>query len=595
MIARKRVKFSLKSFLVGGVVGFCFLLLLSLFLMGTYHLIFWGKVYPGVEVGGVLLGGKSREEAERIFSSWEKSQKLDQLKLILDKRVWIIDLEKSEIDYDTKKSVERGCSHGRKSGVVRGLREKYFALREGVRIGAVYKLDEGELKDQIASIGAQLMIPAIEPEVEVLEATPAGKLSRVVVREGENGQELDEGKVFEIIKQKLAYFDKSQLLLPVVEVRPKLTESEIEKVRERAEKLLDKQLLILTEEQKWTLKERDLIKFLGLKGGFDEERIASYAAQLAESVDKKPQNAAFSFDGVRVTEFRPGKDGLTLDQEGTKTSLTKKLHELEKEDGKTDKIILEVKKTPPEISTEEVNSLGIKELLGKGESYFRGSIAGRIHNIDLASSRINGILVKPGEVFSLNQALGEVSKKTGYKEAYVIKEGKTILGDGGGVCQVSTTLFRAVLRAGLPILERRAHAYRVSYYEQGFPVGQDATVWEPAPDFKFKNDTPASILVQRVFNRGNRYLSFEMYGTSDERRVTITNSKIWDQTPPPPDLYVDDPTLPAGVVKQIDWKAWGAKASFGWKVTRNGEVLQDRVFYSAYRPWQAVFLRGTGG
>ncbi len=86
-----------------------------------------------------------------------------------------------------------------------------------------------------------------------------------------------------------------------------------------------------------------------------------------------------------------------------------------------------------------------------------------------------------------------------------------------------------------------------------------------------------------------------MYGTSDERRVTITNSKIWDQTPPPPDLYVDDPTLPAGVVKQIDWKAWGAKASFGWKVTRNGEVLQDRVFYSAYRPWQAVFLRGTGG
>jgi vancomycin resistance protein YoaR len=246
------------------------------------------------------------------------------------------------------------------------------------------------------------------------------------------------------------------------------------------------------------------------------------------------------------------------------------------------------------IKTEEVNDLGIKELLGRGISYFRGSIASRIHNIQIASSRLNGILIPPGETFSFNQTLGEVSQATGYKEAYIIKEGRTILGDGGGVCQVSTTFFRATLDAGLPIIERAPHAYRVYYYEQNSQVGVDATVWEPSPDLKIKNDTPAHILVQAYVNPSQYRLTFEFYGTSDGRKATISKSRIWDQTPPPPDLYQDDPTLPTGTTKQIDWSAWGAKVAFDWKVERGGEILQERTFYSSYRPWQAVFLRGTG-
>ena len=595
IMGKLKCSFSLRSFLSGVLVSLVFLGILGICLIFIYHLFFWGNIYPGVRIGGFSLGGKPWGEAINLFSSYVESQKFNDLRLNFDKRVWFIDLKVVGLRYDIQKSVERGYFYGRELGFLEELKRKYLALKDGAEIEAVYKLSEDELKSEVASIGAQLAIPAMEPQIEVFEATPAGEKSRVVVRQGENGRELEEKKVLEMVKKRLAYFDKAQIRLPMVDVKPKLTEEEIERARERAEKLLEKKLLILGEEQKWELKEKDLISFLNFKQGFEEEKIASYAAGLAESIDRKPQSAAFVFDGVKVTEFRPGKDGLTLNQEETRKSLTEKLGELEKGQTKEEKITLMVKKTAPEIGTEEVNNMGIKELLGKGESYFRGSIAGRIHNIDLASSRINGLLVKPGEVFSMNQALGEVSKNTGYQEAYVIKEGRTILGDGGGVCQVSTTLFRAVLRAGLPILERRAHAYRVSYYEQSFPPGQDATVWDPSPDFKFRNDTAATILIQRVFNSGGRYLAFEIYGTSDGRKVEITNSKIWDQTPPPPDLYVDDPTLPTGTVKQIDWKAWGAKVSFGWKVIRGGEVLQDRVFYSAYRPWQAVYLRGPGG
>ena len=239
--------------------------------------------------------------------------------------------------------------------------------------------------------------------------------------------------------------------------------------------------------------------------------------------------------------------------------------------------------------------MGIKELIGKGESTFHGSIASREHNVALTAAKLNGVLVAPGDVFSFNQTVGDISAATGFQAAYIIKDGRTILGDGGGVCQGSTTLFRAVLDAGLPILERQAHAYRVSYYEQNAKPGFDATVYDPTADLKFKNDTPGHILIQTKVDLVKNYLRIEFYGTGDGRKVSIGNIRLWNQTPPPPDIYQDDPSLPAGTVKQVDWKAWGAKAAFDWKVVRNGEVLQEKTFFSNYRPWQAVYLKGTGG
>jgi vancomycin resistance protein YoaR len=173
-------------------------------------------------------------------------------------------------------------------------------------------------------------------------------------------------------------------------------------------------------------------------------------------------------------------------------------------------------------------------------------------------------------------------------------DGKTVLGDGGGVCQVSTTLFRAVLSAGLPVVERRAHAYRVGYYEQGFGPGLDATVYSPTTDFKFKNNTDAYLLIQTEIDLNNLALTFEIYGTDDGRIATTSKPVITSQSSPAEDLYVDDPTLKAGVIKQIEHRAYGAKVIFDYKVIRNGEELINQKFVSNYRSWQAVYLRGTG-
>ncbi len=315
---------------------------------------------------------------------------------------------------------------------------------------------------------------------------------------------------------------------------------------------------------------------------------------LSARIDIPVQEALFQFDAGRVTAFRASRDGRALHKAEALSRFDEAVKALPHAPTYHIVISLPVYKVEPTATTEKANSFGINELIGRGYSEFQGSIPGRIHNVALAASRLNGVLIPPGDTFSFNDAVGDISAATGYQSAYIIKEGRTVLGDGGGVCQVSSTMFRAALNAGLPIAERQAHAYRVHYYEEGgFKPGLDATVFSPSVDLKIKNDTPAHILIQTKTDTKKFTLTFELYGTSDARSSEITNHVVWGESPPPPPLYQDDPTLPSGVVKQVDWAAWGAKASFNYRVTRGNETLQDTTFVSNFRPWQAVYLKGT--
>jgi len=316
--------------------------------------------------------------------------------------------------------------------------------------------------------------------------------------------------------------------------------------------------------------------------------------RITQDVNIPVENALFTFTGGRVTAFRPSKDGRQLNRTLTETRIQEAFI-FGEQTGETHLTIdIPIDTVRPEVTTDKANTFGIQTLIGTGYSEFAGSIPGRIHNVALAANRINGVLIKPGETFSFNDAVGDISAATGYQSAYIIKDGHTVLGDGGGVCQVSTTLFRAALAAGLPIVERHAHDYRVHYYEEGgFKPGLDATVYGPTYDLKFKNDTPGYILIQTKTNLSNLSATFELYGTSDNRKTLITNIKSWDSTPAPPDLYQDDPTLPKGTIKQVDFSAWGLKTSFDYIVTRGTETLENTTFTSNFRPWQAVYLRGT--
>lgn len=328
----------------------------------------------------------------------------------------------------------------------------------------------------------------------------------------------------------------------------------------------------------------------------NNEIIDETLERLSASIDYPASDALFQFENGKVTLFKLAKSGRSVDKITAKQMAYSYINSLTTANPPSEKefvINLPVNEISPKIKTEDSNSFGIRELITVGKSKFLGSIPGRVHNITLAAGRINGRLIPPGTTFSFNEALGDVSASTGFQPAYIIKDGRTVLGDGGGVCQVSTTLFRAALNAGLPIVERHAHSYRVSYYEQESPAGLDATVFAPGYDLKFKNDTANYILIQAKTDTQNYSLVFELYGTKDGRIVEISKPIMSSQSSPPPDLYQDDPTLPLGTVKQVDWKAWGAKVTFDYKVTKNGEVLTKTTFFSNFRPWQAVYLRGT--
>lgn len=327
---------------------------------------------------------------------------------------------------------------------------------------------------------------------------------------------------------------------------------------------------------------------------YTPDNLDSLISPIQKKINIQPVDALFTFANQRVTAFTLSQDGQAVDTPRLKENLYKELIK-NAEKNKQNKIAISVpiKILKPKITNENINSFGIRELIGEGTSLFHHSIENRIYNIQLAASRLNGVLIAPDETFSFDKAVGDISSFTGYKQAYVIENGHTVLGDGGGVCQVSTTLFRAALHAGLPIIERNQHAYRVGYYEQDSGPGIDAAVYSPSVDMKFKNDTGHYILIQSFADTDNLRLTFDLYGTSDNRESTITEPVILSQTPAPDPLYQDDPTLPKGEVKQIDFAAGGANVYFTRTVKRNGKTIISDKFTSNYRPWQAVFLRGT--
>lgn len=331
---------------------------------------------------------------------------------------------------------------------------------------------------------------------------------------------------------------------------------------------------------------------------FDNKILNQKIDSVAPQIEKDPIDAIFKFDQSagpdrkgRVSAFVPSQNGLAIDREKIKEEI---ISQVKKTKNPLIKIPIHTKVILPSIQTSTADDIGIKNLLGQGESYFYDSIPNRVYNIKLGTQKVTGSLVAPNEIFSFDQAIGTVSAIFGFQKAYAIKEGKTVLDDGGGVCQVSTTLYRAVLNSGLPVIERAAHSYRVGFYEQGgFLPGLDATVYPPSPDFRFKNDTGSYILIQATFDPNTAKLTFDLFGTSDGRQTTILGPFILSTSPPPDPIYEDDPTQPVGQQKQVDTAHYGAKVYFKRSVTRGPETLINETVYSDFIPWPARFLRGT--
>ncbi|MCA9939060.1 MAG: VanW family protein, partial [Anaerolineales bacterium] len=189
----------------------------------------------------------------------------------------------------------------------------------------------------------------------------------------------------------------------------------------------------------------------------------------------------------------------------------------------------------------------------------------------------------------------DISEEEGYETGLIIFGGRTIEGVGGGVCQVSTTLFQSAFWAGFPILERWAHGYRVGYYEAGEGPGMDATVFSPLVDLRFVNNTPYYLLIENYYNETYESLWFKFYSTSMGRTVTKSDPVVRNIQPAKPDIWEYNEELPEGEIEQVDWAAEGSDVSVHRTVyNRDGQVIIDEDIISHYVPWQNIYQYGPG-
>lgn len=484
------------------------------------------------------------------------------------------------------------------------LQRVWFAMKSTFRpqsYSITYAFAKDKIGEWVGRYAAEVDQPGIPASAEL--GRP-GVLDTLAINRGEMSVVLDQDATVRAIEQN---FNQQRLATHAVfaeENRP-LTDAGYQTSLARASKFVGTELEFTNDQLQVPIivSDQDLVSVLSLPEGINQPELEALVATIAATIDRPAVNPVFTYDpeSLKVEQFAPPQVGLVLNQPAMIATMVNAIGTIESNTdseeaaAKPMMFALQMAEAEPSVSLASTNDLGINEQIGFGNSHYDHSIPTRIKNVALATSRVNNVLVAPGKEFSFNKTLGEVSRATGFEPAYIIRNGATELGDGGGVCQVSTTLFRAVLNAGLDVTLRLPHSYRVSYYELDRKPGIDATVYAGNVDFRFINDTPNFILIHGEADSDELYMYYSIYGTSDGRYTEIKDHVTWGYAPPAPTQYIVDETLPPGAKKQIDWAAAGIKAKFTNVIyDKSGAVIREDTYTSNYKPWSAKYLVGPG-
>lgn len=558
------------------------LILISTFLILniTINLTYKDKILPNVFIAGINVGGLTTSEAlEKLKILSPKNKNIT---LSSQTKEYLFNSNYFKFDFDTKGAVLDAYRIGRGKNEIENLRNKFSLFFAPSEIDYQYNFDKELIDLEVSRIVGEERISGNDARFEY-----QGKL--VIVPEKE-GVSVNYAKLNNSLNEKLAKEKDVVISIPYYRKSPEITTSDLAGISEDiSNKFLNNFELVFFEKKRvLTPKEVfSLIKVRKNKDGIyydiNEDLLKKLTFELRNIVDNKPRAAVTKYEGDKVLEFVVNQDGSVLDEVTFRKDFRNKLFS-----GVYEMNLPSIKignNFPKE-------SYGITNVLGVGTSKFVGSINSRVHNLALAAEKINGTLVAPGEEFSFLKTVGPISSFSGFQTAYIISQGRTVLGEGGGVCQTSTTLFRAMLEAGLPVTARYPHAYRVGYYEQDAKPGLDASVYYPSLDLKFRNDTNHYILIQSEVDRKNYSMKFYLFGTKDGREVEITEPELFGYRPAPAAEYVEDSSLKPGEVKQVDFSASGITSSFSRVVKKNGEELYNDNFTTTYSPWKAIYLKG---
>ncbi len=600
---RTPFSFQILAILIGGLVLFSLAVGL---ITGGYQLLYAGRVFPGISMAGVDLTSMTPEQAQTALSQRLTYPTSGKIVFRGGDKVWVATPTELGMVFDAGTSIQRAYNVGRQGGLFTELAGQLNSWQGGLDLQPVIVFDERVAYAFLQNIAVQIDQPVVETDLHM-------NGTEVTYTQGQTGRLLNVDATLADLFTQLSAFRDAEVQLVITEQSPVMLDASSQ--AEALRQILSIPLTLNVPDSQpgdpgpWTIDPSLLAGMLTVgrvqtDAGW-QYQISTYAqmleqflGQISPLLDRSPLNARFLFDDAsrQLMLLQPALVGRTLDITATidavQTGLLAGRHN----------IALVINNALPGAGSDETaQSLGITELVYSETTYFRYSSIARLQNIETASRQFNGLLVQPNTTFSMGDAMGDISLDNGYAEALIIYNGRTITGVGGGVCQVSTTLFRTAFFAGYPIVERHAHAYRVLYYEQtasGYDpllAGLDATVYFPLVDLKFTNDRSSWLLMETDFNRDERSLTWNFYSTNDGRTVQWQNLGLRNVVPAPDPLIEENADLPAGTCKQVDYSGDGADITVTRTVSNaSGQIMFNNTFQTQYEPWQAVYQYGPG-
>ena len=585
-----------------------FLALLFVLIVSTYQARHRDQIYTGVSVGQVDLSRMSREEAETaVFLAYPYLKETNiTFSDTRSGQQWDLTPAELGLTLDTAATVKAAFEVGRHGNWLGRLQATFASWYYGRSLNPIFILDEGALNVRLTQLAAEVEQPPANANLETINGSFA-------YTAGQMGQRLDIPALQSTLLSALTDSRPAHIELPLLNVAPPIADDPETAVRIQQtisggsmtfylqEPLADTDLKPVTlaaeEIQRWVRAEvrEQADGTLSYNVFLDETAVRQWLTPIADQLYREPVNARYYFDDNtrELVLIAPHVNGRELDIEAT-------IAQLKLQIGTPNRSIPFIMKeiVPTANSSATAEELSITELISERTTWFYGSSDARKRNISRSAANFYGIVIAPGEEFSFNKYLGTISEDDGYEEGLIIFGGQTIKGVGGGVCQVSTTVFQTVFYAGFPVTERWQHGYMLGYYNDGEGPGMDATVYSPIVDFKFVNNTPYHLLIENYYNEVEESLTFKFYSTSMGRTVEKSGPVFENIVPAPSsadDVWTFDPELEPGTVNQIDWATEGAKVTVGRTVyNANGEVIIQEDFVSNYIPWPNGYMYGPG-
>ena len=530
-------------------------------------LIFAGspdKLANGTRIAGIDVGGLTPDDAQRLLE--RRSERLSRVPVVFTfgTERFPITPRQLGVEVDWKAAVANAQKQGGGFGFVRGYRrlELEFFPQDLVPPLRAY--------DAALTYKLGLLERAVNRSHQEAQLVRRGL--HITIAAGKTGRALDRRTARPLIVHALASFARGPVGLPVRIDAPRVTVATLMSAQRTASRIISAPVTLIAGPTRLRVPRWRLAKLLDLTTmRFSGPPADAYFARLEKTVDTPPKDADFAVSAGGSVRVVPGAPGLGLD---VPQSAAHVLAAATRVQNRMATLVLSEQQ--PKRTTADAQAMGITGTVGSYETFY-GGIANRIHNVQLVAHLVDHKFIAPGETFSFNGTTGERSAAKGFLEAPVIVNGELQTGLGGGVCQVSTTVFNTAYEAGLPITSRTNHALYISHY----PLGRDATVDYPGVDLKFVNDTKHWLLLRTYV--GSSSLTVDLYGTPQHRRVETTTAPLRFVAPPPVKKTVDATLKPGEVV--VDGGGVPAQAtSVERKVyAPDGKLLSDATWYSSYR------------